>query len=87
MSDVNNYSVTYDMFGEEHRMSYDDHFQDIKRMISATIGTLDKSHVVLPLLYQSRQHKREGRQSLDVNIALRELGLSENCFWIEAKSV
>lgn len=73
LSDVNNYSICYDMFGESHRMSYDDHFQDVKRMMSATIGTLDKCHIILPLLYQSRQHKREGRQSLDVNMALREL--------------
>ncbi len=73
LSDVGNYSVCYTMHGEKHGMSPDEHFQDIKRMISATSGHASKITVVMPLLYQARQHKRKGRESLDCAIALQEL--------------
>lgn len=73
LSDVGNYSITYNMFGTPHRMSYDDHFQDIKRVINASAATASRLWVVLPMLYSSRQHKREGRESLDCAMALQEL--------------
>lgn len=73
LSDVGNYNISYKMHGVEHAMSPDEHFQDIKRVISATSGHASKITVVMPLLYQSRQHKRKGRESLDCAIALQEL--------------
>lgn len=73
LSDVGNYSINYQMHGLEHFMSPDEHFQDIKRVISATSGHASKITVIMPLLYQSRQHKRKGRESLDCAIALQEL--------------
>lgn len=73
VSDVGNYSISYSMHGEKHNMSPDEHFQDIKRIISATSGHASKITVVMPLLYQARQHKRKGRESLDCAIALQEL--------------
>lgn len=73
LCDVGNYSITYNMHGKEHEMSPDEHFQDIKRVISATSGHACKINVVMPLLYQARQHKRRGRESLDCAIALQEL--------------
>jgi len=73
ISDVGNYSISYSMHGEKHAMSPDEHFQDIKRIISATSGHASKITVVMPLLYQARQHKRKGRESLDCAIALQEL--------------
>ena len=73
ISDVGNYSQTYQFHGMEHIMSPDEHFQDIKRVIAATSGHASKINVVTPLLYQARQHKRKGRESLDCAIALQEL--------------
>lgn len=71
--DVGNYSITYKSRGKEHEMMPDEHFQDIKRVISATCGHASKITVVMPLLYQSRQHRRKGRESLDCAISLQEL--------------
>ena len=73
LSDVGNYNIGYKMHGMNHNMSPDEHFQDIKRVISATSGHASKITVVMPLLYQARQHKRKGRESLDCAIALQEL--------------
>jgi ribose-phosphate pyrophosphokinase len=73
ISDVGNYNVTYNMHGFTHHMSPDEHFQDIKRVISAISGYASKITLVMPLLYESRQHKRKGKESLDCAIALKEL--------------
>lgn len=73
ISDVGNYSISYNFHGMQHYMSPDEHFQDIKRLISATSGHADKINLIMPLLYQSRQHKRKGRESLDCALALQEL--------------
>jgi len=73
ISDVGNYGLTYKIHGTDHIISPDEHFQDIKRVISATSGHASRITVVMPLLYQSRQHKRKGRESLDCAIALQEL--------------
>ena len=73
LSDVGNHSETYDMYGYKNHKSPDDHYQDIKRVISAIRGQADRITVVMPLLYQSRQHRRKGRESLDCALALQEL--------------
>ncbi len=73
LSDVGNYSITYDMHGIKVPMGPDEHFQDIKRAISAVGGYAKRITVIMPLLYQSRQDKRKGRESLDCAIALQEL--------------
>lgn len=73
LSDVGNYSETYKMYGFENHKSYDDHYQDIKRTISALRGEAGRINVVTPLLYSSRQHKRKGFESLDCAMALHEL--------------
>ena len=73
ISDVGNYGLTYKIHGCEHIVSPDEHFQDIKRVISATSGNAAKITVIMPLLYQSRQHRRNLRESLDCAIALQEL--------------
>lgn len=73
LSDVGNYDTSYLVHGRPHYMTPDEHFQDIKRVISAASGYASKITVVMPLLYQSRQHKRKGRESLDCAIALQEL--------------
>ncbi len=73
LCDIGNYSVTYKCRGKDHEMMPDEHFQDIKRVISATCGHSAKVTVVMPLLYQARQHRRKGRESLDCAIALQEL--------------
>lgn len=73
ISDVGNYNITYDMHGFTHHMAPDEHFQDIKRVISAISGYASKITLVMPLLYESRQHKRKGKESLDCAIALQEL--------------
>lgn len=73
LSDIGNYSQTYNIFNHENHMSPDDHFQDIKRVISAISGNAEKINLITPLLYSSRQHKRKGRESLDCAIALQEL--------------
>lgn len=80
LSDVTNYSVTYKCQIGVHHMMPDEHFQDIKRMINATCGHARKITVVMPYLYQSRQDKRNGRESLDLAMSLGELkhyGVSE----------
>lgn len=71
--DVGNYGITYNCHGKEHEMMPDEHFQDIKRIISATCGHSSKLTVIMPLLYEGRQHRRKGRESLDCAIALQEL--------------
>ena len=73
LCDIGNYGVTYKCHGKDHEMMPDEHFQDIKRVISATCGHSAKMTVVMPLLYQARQHRRKGRESLDCAIALQEL--------------
>lgn len=73
LSDIGNYTCTYNMFGFDNHMSPDDHFQDIKRVISAISGNTEKISLINPLLYAARQHKRKGRESLDCAIALQEL--------------
>lgn len=80
VADVMNYSVTYKVVGRTNHMSPDNHFQDLKRIISAATGKAYRVSVVMPFLYESRQHKRSGRESLDAAMALRELqnyGVSE----------
>ena len=71
--DVCNYSVTYSMFGEKNHMSPDDHYQNLKRIIAAVGGKARRITVIMPFLYESRQHKRSARESLDCAIALQEL--------------
>lgn len=73
LSDVGNYGITYEMHDHIVPMSPDEHFQDIKRSISALSGYARRITVLMPLLYQSRQDKREGRESLDCSMALQEL--------------
>lgn len=73
LCDVGNYSCTYKMFGFENHKSPDDHFQDIKRVLSAMGGKARKITLIMPLLYASRQHRRKRRESLDCAIALQEL--------------
>ena len=73
MVDVCNYSLTYSLFGMTNHMSPDDHFQDLKRIIAAAAGKARRINVIMPFLYESRQHKRSGRESLDCAIALQEL--------------
>ena len=71
--DVCNYSLTYSLCGYTNHMSPDDHFQDLKRIIAAVAGTAKRINVLMPFLYESRQHKRTGRESLDCALALQEL--------------
>ncbi len=71
--DVCNYSLTYSLCGEINHMSPDDHYQDLKRIIAALGGKARRITVIMPFLYESRQHKRSGRESLDCAMALREL--------------
>ena len=73
MVDVCNYSLTYSMCGYENHMSPDDHYQDLKRIIAAVGGKARRITVIMPFLYESRQHKRTGRESLDCAMALQEL--------------
>lgn len=73
MVDVCNYSLTYSLFGMTNHMSPDDHFQDLKRIIAAAAGKARRINVIMPFLYESRQHKRSGRESLDCAMALQEL--------------
>ncbi len=73
ISDMFNYGVTYKMFGVETRMSPDDHFQDLKRIIGAIGGKAHRVSVIMPMLYEGRQHKRTSRESLDCAMALNEL--------------
>ena len=73
MSDVSNYSMTYSLCGHVNHMSPDDHYQDLKRIIAAVGGKARRITVIMPFLYESRQHKRTGRESLDCALALQEL--------------
>ena len=73
MVDVCNYSQTYSMNGYINHMSPDAHFQDLKRIIAAAAGKAKRITVIMPFLYESRQHRRNGRESLDCAIALQEL--------------
>lgn len=73
LSDVGNYSITYDFHGTIHHMAPDEHYQDIKRVICAANGKFQKVNVIMPLLYESRQHMRKERESLDCALALQEL--------------
>jgi ribose-phosphate pyrophosphokinase len=71
--DVTNYSLTYKMAGQINHMSHDDHYSDLKRIIAAIEGKAKRITVIMPFLYESRQHKRSSRESLDCAIALQEL--------------
>ena len=71
--DVLNYSVTYSLSGRVNHMSPDDHYADLKRIISASAGKAKSVNVIMPFLYESRQHKRTSRESLDCALALQEL--------------
>ena len=73
MVDVCNHSLTYSLCGMVNHMSPDDHFQDLKRIIAAVGGKARRINVIMPFLYESRQHKRTGRESLDCALALEEL--------------
>lgn len=73
MTDVCNYSLTYNVNGHVNHMSPDDHFQDLKRIISAATGKARRINVIMPFMYEGRQHKRTKRESLDCAIALEEL--------------
>ena len=73
MVDVINHSITYKMYGYENHMSPDDHYQDLKRIISAATGKAHRINVIMPFLYESRQHKRTSRESLDCALALYTL--------------
>lgn len=73
LADVTNYSLTYTVCGLENHMSPDDHYQDLKRIISAANGKARRINVIMPFLYESRQHKRSQRESLDCAFALQEL--------------
>ena len=73
MVDVCNYSVTYSLTGQINHMSPDDHFQNLKRIIAAIGGKGRRINVIMPFLYESRQHKRSSRESLDCALALQEL--------------
>ncbi len=71
--DVANYSLTYSLCGHTNHMSPDDHYQDLKRIIAAVGGKARRITVIMPFLYESRQHKRSARESLDCALALQEL--------------
>ena len=73
MVDVCNHSMTYKICGHTNHMSPDDHYQDLKRIISAATGKAHRINVIMPFLYESRQHKRTKRESLDCALALEEL--------------
>ena len=73
MVDVCNYSLTYSLSGHVNHMSPDDHFQNLKRVIAAVGGKARRLNVIMPFLYESRQHKRSSRESLDCALALQEL--------------
>ena len=75
MVDVTNYSLTYSLCGQTNHMSPDDHYQDLKRIIAAIGGKARRITVIIPFLYESRQHRRSTRESLDCALALQELVL------------
>ncbi|MCD7724478.1 MAG: ribose-phosphate pyrophosphokinase [Clostridiales bacterium] len=71
--DIANYSLTYSLCGHQNHMSPDDHYQDLKRIIAAVGGKARRITVIMPFLYESRQHKRTARESLDCALALQEM--------------
>ncbi len=73
MVDVTNYSLTYNVSGFTNHMSPDDHYQDLKRVIGSSVATAHRVNVIMPFLYEGRQHKRTKRESLDCAMALEEL--------------
>ena len=73
LSDVFNYGVTYKMYGMNVPMSPDDHYQDLKRIIAAVSGKARRINVIMPMLYEGRQHRRTSRESLDCALCLQEL--------------
>ena len=73
MVDVMNYAQTYSLFGQVNHMSPDDHYSDLKRVIAATTGKAKRINVIMPFMYESRQHKRTGRETLDCAMMLQEL--------------
>ena len=73
VADCFNYSVTYNMYGMQVPKSPDDHFADLKRVISAASSKAKRINVIMPMLYEGRQHKRSSRESLDCAMALQEL--------------
>ena len=73
MTDVGNYSLTYNMGGYVNHMSPDDHYQDMKRIIATAMSSAKRVNVIMPFMYEGRQHKRTKRESLDCALALQEL--------------
>ena len=73
MVDVLNHSLSYKLNGFTNYMSPDDHYQDLKRIVSASISNAKRVNVIMPFLYESRQHKKTKRESLDCALALAEL--------------
>lgn len=73
LSDIGNYSTSYKMRGVDHPMGPDEHFADVKRVIAATANHAKRVSLIMPLMYESRQHKRKGRESLDCAMGLQEL--------------
>ena len=73
MVDVTNHHLTYSLCGHQNMMSPDDHFSDLKRIIAAVGGKARRITVIIPFLYESRQHKRTSRESLDCALALQDL--------------
>lgn len=73
LTDIGAYNVTYKMYGREVPMSPDDHYQDLKRIIAAIGGRAKRVNVIMPMLYEGRQHRRTSRESLDCALALQEL--------------
>ncbi|HIX59215.1 MAG TPA: ribose-phosphate pyrophosphokinase [Candidatus Blautia gallistercoris] len=73
MVDITNYSGTYTVCGHENHMSPDNHYQDLKRIISAATGKAHRINVIMPFLYEGRQHRRTSRESLDCALAMQEL--------------
>ena len=73
MVDITNYSLTYKVCGHENHMSPDNHYQDLKRIISAATGKAHRINVIMPFLYEGRQHRRTKRESLDCALMLQEL--------------
>jgi len=73
ITDIGAYNVTYNMYGKPTRMSPDDHYQDLKRIIAAVGGRAKRINIIMPMLYEARQHRRTNRESLDCALALQEL--------------
>lgn len=73
LCDITNYHVTYPIYSTESPMSPDDHFADLKRLIAAAGSKPHRITVIMPYLYEGRQHRRTGRESLDCAIAMQEL--------------